>query len=70
NNNVLIAGGSNQAEMYHPKSGEFSIITGSMETKRLFSCATLLSNGKVLITGGYNENQEASANAWMHISGN
>ena len=67
NNNVLLAGGAYRAEMYNPKSGEFTIITGTMGTQRLFSCATLLSNGQVLITGGYNENQEASANAWIYI---
>ncbi len=67
NNNVLIAGGANRAEIYNPESGEFTIVSGSMGTQRLFSCATLLSNGQVLITGGYNENQEASANAWIYI---
>ncbi len=67
NNNILIAGGANRAEIYNPESGEFTIVTGSMGSKRLFSCATLLSNGQILITGGYNENQEASANAWIYI---
>ncbi len=67
NNNVLIAGGANRAEIYNPESGKFTILAGSMGTQRLFSCATVLSNGKVLITGGYNENQEASANAWIYI---
>ncbi len=67
NNNILIAGGANRAEIYNPESGEFTIVTGSMGSQRLFSCATLLSNGQILITGGYNENQEASANAWIYI---
>ena len=66
NGNVLIAGGSNRAEIYQPSSGKFSIVSGGMGTKRLFSCATLLQNGKVLITGGYNENQEPGANAWLY----
>jgi TATA-box binding protein (TBP) (component of TFIID and TFIIIB) len=66
NNNVLIAGGTNQAEIYNPKSERFTIVIGGMGTKRLFSCVTLLSNGEVLITGGYNENQEVSANAWIY----
>jgi hypothetical protein len=67
NNNVLIAGGANRAEIYNPESGEFAIIEESMGSQRLFSCATLLSNGQILITGGYNENQEASANAWIYM---
>ena len=66
--NVLIAGGANQAEIYNPVSGEFLIVPGNMGTKRLFSCATLLQNGQVLITGGYNQNIEAGANAWLYIS--
>jgi N-acetylneuraminic acid mutarotase len=66
NNSVLIAGGTNRAEIYNPESSKFSIVTGSLGTKRLFSCATLLSNGQVLITGGYNENIKATANAWIY----
>lgn len=65
NNKVLIAGGSYQAEIYNPETGEFIIVPGTMGTQRSFSCATLLSNGQVLITGGYNENIETSASAWI-----
>ena len=66
NGNVLIAGGANRAETYNSKTKEFTIVAGSMKTDRLFSCATLLANFKVLITGGYNENQTASANSWIY----
>jgi len=66
NGNVLIAGGANGAEIYKTASGKFAMVYGSMGTKRLFSCASLLKNGQVLITGGYNENQEASENAWIY----
>lgn len=67
NGNVLIAGGANRAEIYQTASGKFAIVCGSMGTERLFSCATLLQNEQVLITGGYNENQETSASAWLYI---
>ena len=66
NGNVLIAGGANRAEIYNPKTKKFTIVAGSMKTERLFSCATLLANAKVLITGGYDENQKTSANAWIY----
>ena len=65
NGNVLIAGGANRAEIYNPKTKAFTMVAGSMKTRRLFSCATLLANGNVLITGGYDENQKTSANAWI-----
>lgn len=63
NGKVLIAGGSSgvnsnssnsgpaSAELYDPSTGTFSP-TGSMTTGRSFHTATLLNNGKVLITGG------------------
>jgi hypothetical protein len=63
NGKVLIAGGSDQeffvgalasAELYDPATGKF-IATGSMNSKRLAHRATLLKNGRVLISGGQGE---------------
>lgn len=61
---VLIAGGFNStliagphpipnAELYDPATGTWST-TGSLVTARGHHTATLLSNGKVLVAGGYN----------------
>src|SRR5439155_6941481 len=56
NGNVLIAGGasdlSNSAELYNPATGAFTATTGTMSTARSGQTATVLANGKVLITGG------------------
>jgi N-acetylneuraminic acid mutarotase len=58
---VLIVGGIhagsfdsvlNSAELYDPDTGTWSV-TGSLNTPRSNHTATLLQNGKVLVTGGY-----------------
>jgi hypothetical protein len=63
NGKVLIAGGSDSefffgalssAELYDPIAGTFTP-AGEMTAKRLAHKATLLKNGKVLITGGQSE---------------
>jgi hypothetical protein len=65
---VLIAGGyfdgayldpDASAELYEPESGVFSR-TGDMTMGRHTHTATLLNNGKVLITGGFRVEEKAS----------
>jgi len=63
NGKVLVAGGyannrccafsdiTNTAELYDPATGEWSF-TGNLNLRRAHHTATLLSNGKVLFTGG------------------
>jgi N-acetylneuraminic acid mutarotase len=66
NGKVLIAGGSNRAEVFDPATNSFAYAGGDMGSTRLFATATLLKNGAVLITGGYGENVIVSANAWIY----
>ncbi len=63
---VLIAGGSDRAEVFDPAANSFSLVAGDMGTLRLFSTATLLKNGKVLIAGGYRDGLTISNGAWLY----
>jgi hypothetical protein len=59
---VLIVGGSsltnrtalNTAEIYDPVAGSSTLLLSTLNTARAGHTATLLSNGQVLIAGGYN----------------
>lgn len=69
NGNVLIAGGAQNALIYDPRLNLFSIVPGNLgmvTLSRLFSTATLLSDGSVLITGGYGVGQDVSPKAWVY----
>lgn len=63
---VLIAGGATRAEVFDPATDSFSFAEGEMGTKLLFSAATLLKSGQVLITGGYTDGPVVSSNAWLY----
>jgi hypothetical protein len=66
---ALIAGGAVNAVIYDSQTNAFSVVAGTLGTNRLsrlFSTATLLNNGEVLITGGYGLGQNVSAAAWLY----
>ena len=51
--NVLVAGGNKTVEMYNSSENKF-IPMGELDEANYYTCLTLLNNGSVLITGGYN----------------
>ncbi len=62
NGQVLVAGGStcaspgcptNAAEIYDPVANTFTIVAGGMNIPRFHHTATLLTNGDVVVAGGY-----------------
>ena len=53
------------AELYDPKTGAFSP-TASMTTARTDQTATLLSDGRVLMAGGYDRTTESLASAELY----
>ena len=65
---VLIAGGSDSAEIFDPASMEVHTVKGTFGSKRLFATATLLNDGRVLIAGGYDEMTRVGQGAWIFES--
>jgi Galactose oxidase, central domain len=70
---MLIAGGTwfttgttDQAQLYSPLTGKFSLVTGTMSSSRYRHTATLLGNGKVLITGGADASNTVLASADLY----
>jgi len=65
---VLVAGGSDQMELYDPGSRSFATISGVALDGYLFSTATLLDNGKVLLVNGYGSRPTEGAvrHAWIY----
>ncbi|CAN5400786.1 hypothetical protein BH20ACI1_BH20ACI1_02670 [soil metagenome] len=53
NNKVLIAGGSEEAEIYNPETKSFEKVSGSLGKSLHYSSVTLLKDGRALILGGY-----------------
>lgn len=50
---VLVAGGAEQAEVYRPDAERTAPVAGTLGAARWFAAATLLRDGRVLVTGGY-----------------
>jgi trimeric autotransporter adhesin len=74
NGTVLIAGGSSApgsigpyvdtAELYDPTTKTFTYTTHNMTAERFEHTATLMSDGTVVLAGGYNSNALASAEVY------
>ena len=64
---VLVAGGADQAEMYDPHSETFMPVSGPAIDGYLFSTATVLDDGTVLLVDGYGKHAAAGAvrQAWL-----
>jgi hypothetical protein len=63
---LLIAGGSKQVEIFDPGSGKFIVVSGQMTDARHYMSETKLRDGSVLLAGGYPNNDQATAQAWIY----
>ncbi len=53
NGKVLIAGGSENAELYNPQTKSFEKVSGNLGKSLHYASVTLLKDGRALILGGY-----------------
>ncbi|HKH99630.1 MAG TPA: kelch repeat-containing protein [Candidatus Sulfotelmatobacter sp.] len=63
---LLVAGGSREVEVYDPASGKFLVAAGQMNDARHFMTETKLKDGRVLLAGGYPDNDQATNQAWIY----
>lgn len=63
---LLIAGGSREVEVYDPASGKFLVAAGQMNEPWHFMTETKLRDAGVLLAGGYANNDQATAQAWIY----
>lgn len=61
---VLVAGDAEQAEIWRPGSPDFAPVGGWLDAARAFAVATPLSDGSVLVSGGYDDAIRPSAQTW------
>lgn len=65
NGKVLIAGGSESAEIFDAATGVSKKLKGDFGSTRLFSTATLMNNGMVAVVGGYDRMRNVATNIWL-----
>ncbi len=63
---LLIAGGSTDVEVYNPKTGKFSVASGQLSNAWHFMTETRLNDGQILLAGGYANNDQGTAQAWIY----
>jgi N-acetylneuraminic acid mutarotase len=66
NGRALVAGGAAAIEVYDAATDRWFTVDGQIDTARFFAAATPLRDGRVLITGGYDERGVATARAWIY----
>jgi hypothetical protein len=62
---VIVAGGAAVPELFDPRTNVFTALDGSFGRAPYFGAATLLDDGRALVTGGYSDQGPASDAAWL-----
>jgi hypothetical protein len=63
---LLFAGGSRTLDIYDPTTGKFLTVSDQLPDVRHYMEETQLADGSVLLTGGYPDNDQATAAAWIY----
>jgi hypothetical protein len=66
---LLVAGGGKLVEIYDPQAGKFAAASGEVDTDRFYTAATVLRDGRVLITGGYDYDIVSGKKGWLYEVG-
>ncbi len=67
NDKVLIMGGADIIEMFDPATNTFAEVAENVGATRLFAAATLLPDGRVVLSGGYSSNISSSTKVWVFL---
>jgi len=63
---LLIAGGGKDVELYDPVSRKFVVAAGQISDDWHFMTETRLNDGRVLLAGGYPDNDRATQQTWIY----
>ena len=63
---LLIAGGSKEVGVFDPAIGKFLAVPGRMNDNWHYMSETKLRDGSVLLAGGYPNNDQTTAEAWIY----
>lgn len=63
---LLIAGGSKDVEVFDPIAGKFLVAAGQMNDACHYMTETKLKDGRVLLAGGYPNDDQATAQTWIY----
>ncbi|HEY4108089.1 Kelch repeat-containing protein, partial [Puia sp.] len=63
---LLVAGGDQHLEQWRPSTGRFTVV-GAFDQPCYYSTATLLPSGQVLMAGGYGNDAQCVAKAWVYV---
>jgi hypothetical protein len=66
NDELLVAGGSKRVEVYNPRIDKFLAAEGQLSDAWHFMTETRLEDGRVLLAGGYANNDKTTAQTWIY----